>query len=105
MNTSQAKVWVTEGEFDSLILSQMGFPAVGIPGANAFKPEWKYLFRNCEQVSLVFDSDEAGKRGASRVSGLLSDVVENLRILYLPPNQDVTDLYLQNPEELRLRVQ
>lgn len=101
-NTAQAKVWLCEGEFDSLILSQLGFPAVGVPGASGFKPDWKYLFVNCEQVSLVFDGDEAGERGANRLASILGEVVTgDLRIIRLAEGLDVTDSYLRDPDGLK----
>jgi DNA primase len=102
VHTTKPKVWLCEGEFDSLILTQMGFPAVGIPGASGFKPDWKYLFCNCEQVSLVFDSDEAGEKGAQRIASILGEVVlGDLRLIRLPEGLDVNDCYLRDPEELR----
>jgi len=99
-NTLSNKVWVCEGEFDSLVLTQQGLPSVAVPGANAFKPAWKYLFTNCDLVSLVFDADEAGDRAAGRLASVLGDVVADLRIVRLPEKRDITDLYLENPEML-----
>src|SRR6476619_5888263 len=99
--TTRPHVWLCEGEFDSLILTQMGFPAVGIPGSQSFNPSWKYLFTNCESVSLVFDSDEAGRKGADRLGSILGDVVSTLRRINLPPGMDVTDMYQADAEELK----
>lgn len=101
-HTTSPYIWLCEGEFDSLILTQMGLPAVGIPGSNGFKPDWKYLFINAERINLVFDSDEAGERGANRIASILGDVVlGDLRITRLPSGLDVTDMYLKDPNELR----
>jgi DNA primase len=100
-NTLAERIWICEGEFDSLVLTQEGFPAVAIPGANSFKAPWKYLFSNADQVSLVFDSDEAGDRGAQRIASMIGDVVDDLRIIRLPEGTDVTDLYLRSKDELR----
>lgn len=105
VHTTKPRVWVCEGEFDSLILTQMGYPAVGVPGVSSFKPDWKYLFVNCEQVSLVFDSDEAGEKGAQRLASILGEVVQgDLRLIRLPEGLDVTDCYLRDPDELRALV-
>lgn len=101
-NSAKSKVWLCEGEFDSLILTQMGFPAVGLPGASGFKPDWKYLFANCEEVSLVFDGDEAGQKGANRLASILGEVVTgDLRTIRLPEGLDVTDAYLRDADELK----
>jgi DNA primase len=95
-------VWICEGEFDTLILDQEGFPAVGIPGAKSFKGFWRYLFVHCEQVSIVCDADEAGRSGAARIASLLGQVVSgDIRIVHLPEGMDVTDLYLHDRDSLR----
>ena len=103
-NTTCDQVWICEGEFDSLILSQMGHTAIAVPGSSAFKDDWKYLFANCERVSLVFDSDEAGNRGSKRIASILGGVVEDLRLIHLPEGMDVTDYYLMNPQGLESLV-
>lgn len=95
-NTLADKVYICEGEFDSLILNQMGYPSVGVPGANSFKPSWKYLFANCDAVNLVFDSDEAGMRGCNKIASILGDVVEEIYISRLPEGLDVTDAYVRD---------
>ncbi len=104
MATTAPKVYLCEGEFDAILLSQMGYAAVGVSGANVFKTEWKYLFAQAEQVSIVFDGDDAGKAGANRLAGILGNVVEDLRILYLPPGTDVTDCAIADLEALKQRL-
>lgn len=90
------KVWMCEGEFDSMILAQLGYPTVGIAGVNNFKTPWKYLFAYCEQLTLVMDGDEAGREASSRLAGILGGMVDRLRIVRLPLGKDVTDLYLED---------
>lgn len=94
------RVWLCEGEFDSMILDQLGFPSVGVPGVNAFKDEWAYLFAYCDQVNIVFDSDEAGKEGAARVGRVISNFVTKVQKVGLPHGKDVTDLYLADRQGL-----
>jgi DNA primase len=55
-------------------------------------------------VSLVFDSDEAGRKGADRLGSILGDVVANLRRINLPPGMDVTDMHQADAEELKRLV-
>lgn len=100
-NTLSDEVWLCEGEFDALILNQMGYPAVGVAGANSFKPDWKYLFANTSRTTLVFDSDEAGTRGANRIASIIGEVVEDVRIIRLPEGSDVTDIYLRDNQLLK----
>ena len=97
-------VYVTEGEFDSLILRQLGLASVAVPGANAWNRAWRWLFRNCDMVFVVFDTDtnpeQAGQKGGQKVAGAIGSVtaVEPIR---MPPDKDVTALYLENPDELK----
>lgn len=63
-------LYVCEGVMDTLTLLERNFPAVGIPGSHAFKPDWAPLFRN-KQVYLAFDNDAPGRAGQERVRNLL----------------------------------
>lgn len=98
--TRKPQLWFTEGEFDAMLLAQMGYPSVAVPGAKLFKPEWKYLFAYCEQLTVVFDADETGMQGAQRLSGILGEVVTKFRMARLPQGMDVTDLYLKDQAAL-----
>lgn len=98
--TEEAHVYVTEGEFDAMVLTQMGLAAVGVPGVTHFKPAWRFLFRDCERVTLVFDGDEAGQKGAMRVAGMLRDVAPQLEVVTMPVGRDISDLYLSDPSGL-----
>jgi hypothetical protein len=99
--TTSPKVWVCEGEFDSLILRQMGYPAVAIPGVSAFKPEWKYLFAWTEELTVVMDGDEAGRAAAGKLASILGPVVTTMRLARLPEGKDINDLFLEDKEHLR----
>lgn len=98
--TEEPRVYITEGEFDAMVLGQLGLAAVGVPGATNFRPSWKYLFRDCESAVLVFDGDEAGQKGAMRVANALRSIVP-VEVVTLPIGRDVTDMYLTDPDGLR----
>jgi DNA primase len=98
---SEPSVYITEGEFDAIILCQMGFAAIGVPGASSFKGVWRHLFREHAEIVLVFDGDEAGQKGANRIYNILHQVNRNVRKVHLPPGMDVTDAYLQDRKTLR----
>jgi len=57
-----AQVFICEGCVDTLSASQLGHPAVGIPGVQTFRTEWFALFKDARQISILFDNDEAGRR-------------------------------------------
>jgi len=82
-------VYLCEGAIDTLTLLGNGFSAVGIPGANSFKPEWSGLFRN-KKVILCLDNDEAGRAGEERISALLKEAgLETRSLGLLPDGEDI----------------
>jgi hypothetical protein len=81
-------VVMTEGEFDALIVRQWGIPAVGLPGASAFKEEWVKLFERCERVYLCLDTDAAGQKAAWQAAELLGD---KALIVQLPEGKDASE--------------
>jgi len=101
VDSAKSKVWLAEGEFDTLILSRLGLPACGIPGAQSFKPAWRFLFASTDQVTICMDQDEAGQRGAQRLASILSGIVPTVRLVRLPEGNDITDLYLRDTNALR----
>lgn len=90
-------VYVAEGEPDTMVCWQLGFRAVGMPGASAFRDYWKYLFRppHVERVVLVLDPDKSGILAAKRVRSFIEDVCEDVRVVKLPKNHDVNDALLK----------
>jgi hypothetical protein len=72
---------VTEGELDSLVVSQLGFASVGVPGANTWQNNWDDYFIDAKRVYLVFDNDEAGKTGAAKVQSRLG---HKARVVEMP---------------------
>jgi hypothetical protein len=88
-------VIITEGEFDAMIASQHGLPAVSSTGgANTFKSEWLELFNNIRHVYVCYDTDEAGIAGAARVASLFGN---KAKIVHLPSTEggkvDLTDYF------------
>lgn len=73
------EVFICEGEFDAIMLEQLGFNAVGAPGNNTWKPEWSDYFTPQQRVRILYDPDQAGIDGAARVQALLPRA-KNLRL-------------------------
>lgn len=99
-NTDYPVVAICEGEFDALIMSQLGIPSVGIPGAMVWNRSWRWLFRNADLVYVVCDSDEAGERARNKILAQVGMVTEVVAV-DLPSGTDVTDMYLSDPAQLK----
>jgi DNA primase len=92
---------VCEGEIDTIIASQVGFTAVGLPGANNWKPYYSRVLDGWEKIMLFCDGDNAGREMAKTISRELDNVFP----VFMPDNQDVNDVFLsEGAEGLRKRV-
>lgn len=66
-------ICICEGEFDAMIASQCGLPAVAVPGANAWQKRWHRLFTQYNVVYILHDDDEPGKDLAFRIAETLDN--------------------------------
>ena len=56
---------ISEGEFDSLILSQWGYTVISSTGgAGTFSSDWVSYFNKFQKIYFCYDNDKAGKEGA-----------------------------------------
>lgn len=62
------RIHVTEGELDAVLLQQMGFPAVAVPGANTWRTHTWRLLEGYEEVVVVRDNDGPGERLAQQIA-------------------------------------
>lgn len=53
---------ITEGEIDCMTLDKMGYAAIGMPGANSWKPHYARALDSYERVIVWGDPDEAGQK-------------------------------------------
>lgn len=85
------KVFLTEGEPDAITLLDSGVElephvaVVAAPSASTFGHSWAKMFKD-KDVTICYDADEAGRKGAASVSALL-----------IPVAKTVSDF---NPEEV-----
>lgn len=100
-------VHITEGEFDAIVLEQIGRRSVGVPGINNFREQWRWLFIG-NDVRIVFDSDKPGteaekntKRAVFQVKKWLDPIAENVQVVTLPLEHDVSSFFVENPEGLK----
>jgi DNA primase len=92
---------ICEGELDTVVATQAGFSAVGLPGANNWKPFYSRVLADWEKVILLCDGDNAGREMAKNLSRELDNVIP----VFMPEGQDVNDVYLaEGAEGLRKRA-
>lgn len=87
---------VTEGELDRLILRQLGYPAVGLPGAESWKRHWHRLLEDFSRVVVFGDGDAAGVRFIRKLMDQFPQSVEGIQ---LPDLEDVNSMYLLEGRE------
>ncbi len=90
---SEDTIAITEGEMDCITLVQAGIPAVGIPGASAWKDHFRLLFEGYGTVVICADNDDtgAGKKFAAKIA--LN--VPGPEIKLLPEGHDVNSYYCE----------
>jgi len=74
------EVFVTEGEFDAMVLEQNGYPTVGVPGATAWQENWDDYLTNLKRVWLVYDRDAAGEKGAAKLTERIGTKVRRVHL-------------------------
>jgi len=89
----QGRVILVEGETDCWTCWAHGLPALGVPGASAWKDEWVDRFEGISQVFVVKEPDQGG---IALVDALSKAFGTRLRIAELPA-KDTNELYLQDP--------
>lgn len=90
----EATDWIaiTEGEVDSLILRQIGIPAIAIPGAENWKDHWSNVLEDMSRIYVFADADDAGKKMWERVRDKVSLPVIRVK---LPEGEDVNSTYVK----------
>lgn len=91
-------ICITEGEIDAITADLAGLAAVGVPGAQVWKPHFREPFLGYRTVNVLADGDDAGMQFARHVAGSL----HNARIIPMPPGHDVNSLVLEQGKEALL---
>lgn len=79
------EIAICEGELDAVSANLAGIPAVGVPGAENWKPMYARIFKGYDKVFILADGDQAGKDFAFDVMKTLP----NGRIISMPEGEDV----------------
>ena len=94
-------VILVEGESDCWVLWYQGLPALGVPGAAAWRSEFAAFMRGLK-IYLWQEPDAGGQTLARSVSADLPDC----RIMEAPVEaKDPAELYLQDPKAFKARIE
>ncbi|MFP4056935.1 MAG: DNA primase [Candidatus Brocadiia bacterium] len=100
------RVIVAEGYTDTLMCHQGGVPwAVATLGTALTREHVGLLRRYADQVVLVFDADEAGRRAVDRSLEVFADADLDVRVAAMPAGSDPCDfLVAHGPEAFVERI-
>lgn len=97
---------ICEGEFDTMVLHHMcGVPAIGVSGANNWKPHYGRVFRGFQTILIVSDNDakqDGANPGQEMAARIISDLPHARNIL-LPAGSDLNEVYLAEGREAVLQ--
>lgn len=90
--TAGNSICVTEGELDALTLIQIGYDAVGIPGAQSWKSHWSRLFEDFTRIFVFVDGDSGGSKFAKAWQSRFPQSVE---LIQMDEGEDVNSMFLK----------
>jgi len=97
-------VFITEGIFDFLMLWQFGIRNAGSVLGTTFQYNQMCLcLRFTQNISTVFDPDEAGRKGAIKARQLLQEYGVNFKNIVINEKCDLDDYLIKNGAQHFLR--
>ena len=85
---SDEKLFFCEGEFDTMVLEQEGYRAIGVPGVTNIPADQINLIRSYD-LYLAFDNDEAGEGAMHKMTNLLNRPIKAIKLKH---HNDITEL-------------
>lgn len=89
------KVWITEGEWDAIACTELGYPALSVPmggGKGAKQTKWiAHEYENLarfEEIIIATDMDEQGELAAAEIISRLGDRCYRVDL----PTKDINEL-------------
>jgi len=83
------KAFLVEGNLDCLMMAQEGFSQVVAPLGTAVTPaQVRTISRYADEITVIFDGDEAGEKAAIRALPIFLDFNIPAKQLLLPPHED-----------------
>ena len=92
-------VVLVEGESDAQTLWYHNLPALGIPGASNWKPEWTSHLEDIERIYAVIEPDQGGDTLLEKLAA--SGIGDRLYIVELGEYKDASGLYLAGRESFK----
>ena len=96
------RVYLCEGEFDTIIMQQHGFNAVGVLGVSNYNEETIKKLNDFD-LQICFDNDERGDKEADKVARIFNR--QTGRIAYFETSiknekvKDITELFIKRDKE------
>ncbi len=84
-------VLLMEGELNAMSAEQKGFAALATSGSNLSDRQATIIRRLVKDVTIIYDGDEAGYRGALEAAAKLSPYM-TVRINFNDPEHDISDM-------------
>lgn len=87
-------IYITEGEVEAITLTQLGYPAVGIAGTQAWQPHFKRMLDGYSRIVVTVDNDDggAGVEFANHVSAEMED--HEVIHVKAPEGHDINSLFV-----------
>jgi len=79
------KVIITEGEFDAMVVGQLGYATIGLPGATAWQDSWNGYLSDAKKIFVCMDRDESGAKGYEKIAKSLGSRVKQV---LMPPHME-----------------
>jgi len=98
------RVYLAEGEFDTMILDQHGYNAVGVLGVSNYDEETIKRLNDFD-LQICFDNDEQGKKEAEKVSRIFNR--QTGRLAYFETAirdaevKDITELFIKRAKQAK----
>ena len=89
-------ICITEGELDALILNQLGYPAVALPGAKTWKSHYRRLFEDFSRIIVFADGDHDGTEFGAEWQKIFPRSVE---VAQMDEKEDVNSMFLLYGED------
>lgn len=91
---------ICEGEMDAMTAHSRLLPAVGMPGVSSWEEWFSRPFAGYEVIYVLADNDDKGQ--GAKFADELSERLENVRTILMPPGEDVNSFVIKEGHEALL---